>query len=89
MSKKSKFKPEVTKIALNPEQAVLTCDCFSLTIRRKWTTTYWLSTSNYPDQACNNVSDGVRGGGIWALCQATNNGSPYGHGGFTDSTGNS
>lgn len=28
MSKKPKFKPEVTRIALNPEQAVLLCACY-------------------------------------------------------------
>jgi len=27
MSKKPKFKPEITRVKLNPEQAVLTCDC--------------------------------------------------------------
>jgi nitrite reductase/ring-hydroxylating ferredoxin subunit len=29
MSKKPKFKPEITRIALNPEQAVLTCQCYN------------------------------------------------------------
>ena len=29
MKRKPKFKPEITKIKLNPEQAVLSCDCFS------------------------------------------------------------
>ena len=28
MSKKPKFKPEITRIKLNPEQAVLTCICW-------------------------------------------------------------
>jgi hypothetical protein len=27
MKKKSKFKPEITRIKLNPEQAVLACQC--------------------------------------------------------------
>lgn len=29
MGKKPEFKPKVTKIKLNPEQAVLSCDCYS------------------------------------------------------------
>ncbi len=29
MSKKPKFKPKVTRIKLNPEQAVLSCACWS------------------------------------------------------------
>jgi hypothetical protein len=29
MLKKPKFKPEITRIKLNPEQAVLTCSCYS------------------------------------------------------------
>ncbi len=28
MSKKSKFKPVITRVKLNPEQAVLSCDCY-------------------------------------------------------------
>lgn len=27
-SKKKKFKPIITRVKLNPEQAVLSCDCF-------------------------------------------------------------
>lgn len=29
MAKKAKFKPEITRIKLNPEQAVLACACYS------------------------------------------------------------
>lgn len=29
MLKKSAFNPEITRIKLNPEQAVLTCTCFA------------------------------------------------------------
>ncbi len=29
MSRKPKFKPVITRVKLNPEQAVLTCNCFS------------------------------------------------------------
>ena len=28
MPKKKKFKPEITRIKLNPEQAVLSCSCY-------------------------------------------------------------
>jgi hypothetical protein len=28
MPKKPKFKPEITRVKLNPEQAVLTCACY-------------------------------------------------------------
>ena len=30
MPRKPKFKPEITRIALNPEQAVLTCECYNV-----------------------------------------------------------
>jgi len=29
MQKRIKFKPAINKIRLNPEQAVLTCDCYN------------------------------------------------------------
>lgn len=29
MPKKTKFKPEVRKVKLNPEQAVLACNCYT------------------------------------------------------------
>jgi hypothetical protein len=29
MSRKAKFKPEITRVKLNPEQAVLTCACYN------------------------------------------------------------
>ncbi len=29
MSPKPKFKPEISRVELNPEQAVLTCDCYN------------------------------------------------------------
>ncbi len=28
MGRKPKFKPKITRVKLNPEQAVLTCDCY-------------------------------------------------------------
>ena len=38
MPKEPKFKPEITRIKLNPEQAVLTCNCYDDNTR-------WLVTS--------------------------------------------
>ncbi|MBU1366214.1 MAG: hypothetical protein KJ711_00165 [Candidatus Omnitrophica bacterium] len=29
-----KFSPEITRVKLNPEQAVLTCDCYNYSLRR-------------------------------------------------------
>jgi len=34
MPKKPKFKPEITRVKLNPEQAVLYCECYNLRTRR-------------------------------------------------------
>jgi hypothetical protein len=33
MPKKPKFKPRITVVKLNPEQAVLTCNCYSEGLR--------------------------------------------------------
>jgi hypothetical protein len=30
MPRKSKFRPEITRVKLNPEQAVLACDCYDV-----------------------------------------------------------
>lgn len=30
MAKKPKFRPVITRVKLNPEQAVLSCDCYEL-----------------------------------------------------------
>lgn len=37
MSRKPKFKPEITRVKLNPEQAVLVCDCFTTGTKIGWT----------------------------------------------------
>jgi len=39
MPKKLKFKPEIKRVKLNPEQAVLQCDCFD---------GYWVEDSSSP-----------------------------------------
>jgi len=33
MSRKPKFKPEITRVRLNPEQAVLACSCYKYGLR--------------------------------------------------------
>lgn len=40
MPRKLKFKPVITRIKLNPEQAVLACECFALD-HRVTTGAYW------------------------------------------------
>ena len=30
MGRKPKFRPRITRVKLNPEQAVLTCDCYNV-----------------------------------------------------------
>jgi len=39
MDKKPKFKPLITRVHLNPEQAVLSCNCWSS--NKYWTTINW------------------------------------------------
>lgn len=36
MSRKPKFRPRITRIKLNPEQAVLVCDCWDKGSRLFW-----------------------------------------------------
>ncbi len=43
MGRKLKFRPEVTWIHLNPEQAVLSCNCYQY--GSKW----WIGTAYYSD----------------------------------------
>jgi hypothetical protein len=33
MSRKPRFKPQITRVKLNPEQAVLSCNCYSVGTR--------------------------------------------------------
>lgn len=35
MSRKPKFKPVITRVKLNPEQAVLACDCYDGSVARR------------------------------------------------------
>ena len=36
MPKNPKFKPTISRVRLNPEQAVLTCDCYNNDRRTRW-----------------------------------------------------
>lgn len=36
MSRKSKFNPEIIRVKLNPEQAVLSCDCMNFDRRVRY-----------------------------------------------------
>ncbi|MBN1492822.1 MAG: hypothetical protein JW938_01595 [Candidatus Omnitrophica bacterium] len=49
MAKKPKFKPEITRVKLNPEQAVLACTCMA--IGMQWTHRSWIAHSSYIDRA--------------------------------------
>jgi hypothetical protein len=51
MSKKMKFKPRITRVKLNPEQAVLTCDCYDT--GENWSTTSGKSKAETLSYACN------------------------------------
>ncbi len=48
MGRKPKFKPVITRVKLNPEQAVLTCDCYNLGNRGFITSAWWNISSLYP-----------------------------------------
>ena len=37
MSKKLKFKPEITRVKLDPEQAVLNCSCYDIGLQAVYT----------------------------------------------------
>ena len=39
MAKKSKFSPKITRVRLNPEQAVLSCTCYDVDLRGTGITT--------------------------------------------------
>lgn len=43
MERKLKFRPKVTRIKLNPEQAVLTCDCWNEGLRVAGSTGFAIS----------------------------------------------
>jgi len=49
--KKPKFKPQITRVKLNPEQAVLSCNCYSVGMR------YWTLDGQPGFTACKIWSD--------------------------------
>jgi hypothetical protein len=54
MAKKLRFKPTITRVKLNPEQAVLSCDCYGLD-HRVAAGTYW--SNGIAAKFCNGKSN--------------------------------
>lgn len=52
MPKKLKFKPVITRVKLNPEQAVLACSCVSVGVRTDCNY-LWSSNGAMTGQVCN------------------------------------
>lgn len=55
---KEKFRPKVSKIMLNPEQAVLACECYFMGARTRtpvhiWSVTACQDFQRYTVQQCN------------------------------------
>lgn len=54
MSKRPKFRPEITRVKLNPEQAVLQCECFLSGMKHEyfsgnyWPEKHWPGHTNLP-----------------------------------------
>ena len=61
MSRKPKFKPRITRVKLNPEQAVLSCDCYT---GHKWVPTTkngtWIPDGRTSGTACNGRETATR-----------------------------
>jgi hypothetical protein len=73
MPRKPKFKPTVTRVKLNPEQAVLACGCWSTgtTVQYNWSVFYGLHDSG--GSAAHQYCYGVKT--LWTLyAQAGNTG---------------
>ncbi len=49
-TRKPKFRPVISRIKLNPEQAVLSCNCFEFGVA--WTTAHLANTPPPPDNIC-------------------------------------
>lgn len=56
MGRKPKFRPKVTKIKLNPEQAVLSCSCYNLGVR--WAASRLVVTVDFHAADTSGVCDG-------------------------------
>jgi hypothetical protein len=52
MARKSKFKPVITRVKLNPEQAVLSCSCYTAGFVQHPSNMNWANT-NERFSACN------------------------------------
>ena len=62
MSGKPKFKPEITRVKLNPEQAVLSCNCFN----GGWQWEGYQFCGQFQPYWCDNA--GGRFGGTHLMC---------------------
>jgi hypothetical protein len=78
MSKKPKFKPEITRVKLDPEQAVLNCACYNLGLRASYLSStatpsgfsaHCLNTRQIVWSVDNACSSGTCGGGQTAFSQ--------------------
>lgn len=50
MSRKPRFKPEITRVKLNPEQTVLSCNCYNTGL--VWESASYLTFSEVKMTAC-------------------------------------
>jgi len=63
MPRKLKFRPRITRIKLNPEQAVLACNCYDGYLQAVWHPTRWPDLINR-QTVCNAGSKGYQVAGI-------------------------
>ena len=73
MSRKLKFKPEITRVKLDPEQAVLSCACFGAT-QNVWTGTNRKGSSSVA--YCNAGSGRLVGTTTQYICTANTGSTP-------------
>ena len=69
MARKAKFKPEITRVKLNPEQAVLTCSCYCVPMNQIQSGTHRNAHIDVPVFSCDNYF--VREGATLPICSLT------------------
>lgn len=70
MQKRAKFKPRITKVRLNPEQAVLACQCYNQGFY------FWMGTSRPFGSVCLGKSKITVPASAWDSCKSIYPGSP-------------
>lgn len=60
LSKKPKFKPEITRVKLNPEQAVLACTCYDNGMQAVIGTAYYENASGHVGPYCTRKGNKVK-----------------------------